>query len=565
MALPSSGAINIGKYNRELLYRSGAVYLNPAWNYYLQRNMNDSKFRYLNGATTDSSQISMSSGYGRYGLPRHTRLSPSVASRTYLTQDFVVDSNNSMYVVGYTTLYAGGGGTTANRYYGTITKMTTTASGGSAIAWAKRVRIPNSISDTNTGDFVNSIVLSADESYLIVVVEMSDSFYAYYMYINTSTGAINTIRYVTRLGFDRLQTIHQGADGSLYMVGYDSYSGIGIDGSLWKLNSDLTPNYNFNFGANSRTQVFFGSAINASNIVMVGFMNDAAYAERGLVVLNDLNGNVVWYKYFSSPDGSNSGCRLAKVTFDTSGNVYVVGYWSAIQTGYTTYTEKAFIAKLDSSGNLLWASHSQLLNGAQRYTGIAYNSDGYLYVSGYTAYGLLITAVYQTDGTLVRFRTTSATFNSGTYGKFFIGERGNPRFDNQGNVICAARHDTAGVYTSEPEKTTVFHREKLYSTNSEYKELISITSTNGEFENLLVCPGISSYTTELTTWQSYPAFDSSYSISFTTLTVGTQIAASTLADTYGYILPAGQVVTADWSTLVSYADNEMYTTSQTYA
>ncbi len=74
-----------------------------------------------------------------------------------------------------------------------------------------------------------------------------------------------------------------------------------------------------------------------------------------LIVKYDTGGNVVWAKNY----GSTAGDTANGVVLDTSGNVYVVGYYSGTMTVQgVTLTSKSlfdiFLAKMDSNGNLLW-------------------------------------------------------------------------------------------------------------------------------------------------------------------------------------------------------------------
>ena len=75
------------------------------------------------------------------------------------------------------------------------------------------------------------------------------------------------------------------------------------------------------------------------------------------------------------------------IAVDESGNVYVAGWsdatWGAPVQGYSGGSSDTFIAKLDSSGNLVW---STFLGGNGQDVGhaIAVDKDGNVYVAGYS-------------------------------------------------------------------------------------------------------------------------------------------------------------------------------------
>jgi|GEM_PF-6677835 len=77
-----------------------------------------------------------------------------------------------------------------------------------------------------------------------------------------------------------------------------------------------------------------------------------------LVTKSDLDGNVIWARNY----GGTNEERGSGLCVDPAGNVYITGYFTGTTTiGATSYTngatwsEDAYIAKLDASGNLLWS------------------------------------------------------------------------------------------------------------------------------------------------------------------------------------------------------------------
>ena len=97
----------------------------------------------------------------------------------------------------------------------------------------------------------------------------------------------------------------------------------------------------------------------------------------------DSSGNWLWA---NNAGGTSDECGNG-IAVDASGNSYVTGYFDSNATfGYTTLTSNGdydiFIAKLDSSGNWLWAKNA---GGSSNDSGngIAVDASGNSYVTGY--------------------------------------------------------------------------------------------------------------------------------------------------------------------------------------
>jgi subtilisin family serine protease len=99
-----------------------------------------------------------------------------------------------------------------------------------------------------------------------------------------------------------------------------------------------------------------------------------------LTVKYDSAGNYVWAKRYENGDTLASG-----VTTDGSGNVYVTGisFVEKLNSGGSGY--QYFVVKYDSGGNQLWTKqfHAGWWRASQA-TGIALDSMGDVYVTGYT-------------------------------------------------------------------------------------------------------------------------------------------------------------------------------------
>lgn len=137
----------------------------------------------------------------------------------------------------------------------------------------------------------------------------------------------------------------------------------------------------------------------------------------------DSSGNVVWAKTAGST-GPNDFSR--DVAVDNSGNVYVTGWYSGpISFGNTqlslTGAFEIFVAKLDNSGNFLWAKGfgSTGVNSFNRGQSVAVDASGNVYATG--AFG----------GT-VNFGGTNFTAN-GAYAIYAM------KLDGSGNVAWATQ------------------------------------------------------------------------------------------------------------------------------
>jgi len=127
------------------------------------------------------------------------------------------------------------------------------------------------------------------------------------------------------------------------------------------------------------TGYFSGSA----NFGTTTLTSSSEYYTEIYVAKLDINGNWLWAKQAGGTD-CHDGYGIA---VDANGNSYVTGYFKSNATfGTTTLTSGGiydiFVAKLDSSGNWLWAKKAGGTNYDDGY-GIAVDANGNSYVTGY--------------------------------------------------------------------------------------------------------------------------------------------------------------------------------------
>ena len=179
-----------------------------------------------------------------------------------------------------------------------------------------------------------------------------------------------------------------------------------------------------------------------------------------------------WGTYFGG-DGNDLGNGVAH---DANSNVYLIGitesdhgiatsgsYQSSFGGAvYPYYDHDAFLAKFDSSGNLNWATYYGGIGDVYGY-GIAIDTSGYLYITGYTNHnGKIATkGAWQTkygggndDAFLAKFNSAGGL----TWASYFGGkntETGNGiAIDPSGNVYIAGQtYSDSGIATSGAYQT----------------------------------------------------------------------------------------------------------------
>ena len=135
-----------------------------------------------------------------------------------------------------------------------------------------------------------------------------------------------------------------------------------------------------------------GSALDASgNLYVVGWYtsanitfgattltNPGSFTSDIFLVKYNSSGTALWAKTFGSADGDNGN----GVTVDASGNVYITGWYTGATlvmgsftlTNATTATSDIFIAKMDPSGNTVWAKTA---GGTLGDRGLAITADAF--------------------------------------------------------------------------------------------------------------------------------------------------------------------------------------------
>ncbi|MCX7702769.1 MAG: hypothetical protein N2234_01510 [Planctomycetota bacterium] len=187
-------------------------------------------------------------------------------------------------------------------------------------------------------------------------------------------------------GFDYIQGIAIGSDGSIYCAGYLGSGLTKFEGLLLKYTSDGTLVWAKSFGDTNRNDVrFWAIAVDSSNNIYCAgywaFLN-ASSDDDALLVSFDSNGNLRWAKTWDAAL-SNSWERFDSVTVDSSDNIYCAGQVEQMASN----TRDGLLVKFSSNnGNLLWA---KVWNGSGNDSfEVVRFSGGYIYAAGYTNNGV---------------------------------------------------------------------------------------------------------------------------------------------------------------------------------
>jgi len=347
---------------------------------------------------------------------------------------------------------------------------------------------------------------------------------------------------ITNLQPDQPDHIAIGPDGGIYITGsqYQGYGALGYEGMLWKLNSNLTTNVFLGFGgiSDSKTQKLYQTAFNntGTRMASVGYSQYPSTDANPLVIVSDLNGNGIWYRSITWPDGATRQGVFNSVTYDSAGNIYACGFRS-VTSGY----QQALIVKINGeSAEVMWAK-SLAVGGttlSNDFTGITFNSaEGVLYVNGTSASSRGTLAIFDLDGNMLRLRTLDVYRASNNVRMSLFDDntaypsRGRVAFDSQGNSITAFPCAHTGATTAQIRHSTIFQRDKLYSltpqpTNAGLRELVGQTNTDDAGSAYEYIPGYDGVIHFTEVLQSFPAWSTYYTYVLTDLVNGTNITSS---------------------------------------
>ena len=203
-------------------------------------------------------------------------------------------------------------------------------------------------------------------------------------------------RQLARSSNDYAYGVATDSSGNVYVAGGTNG---GLDGNtnagntdlfVVKYNSSGTKQWTRQLGSSSRDSANGVATDSSGNVYVTGMTNGGldGCKNAGIEDLFVVKYNSSGTKQWTNQLGSSSRDSANDVATDSSGNIYVTGttYW---ELDGNTSAGKAdlFVVKYDSSGTWQWTKQ----NGTDRYDearGVATDSSGNVYVTGYTEGGL---------------------------------------------------------------------------------------------------------------------------------------------------------------------------------
>jgi gliding motility-associated-like protein len=293
--------------------------------------------------------------------------------------------------------------------------------------------------------------------------------------VTDSTGNIYITGYFTgdsiTFGNFTLFNSKKTSSSDLYIVKYDPNGKV-----LWATKS-----------IGNKAEISNSITIDKSGYIYVAGYFDSDSLKFGNIILTnsmkhptifiakfDLNGKAIWAK----KAGGNDNDRAKSIAASSDGNIYVTGFFCSLNLilGKDTLIKKgsadAFVAKFDSSGNVIWAKSAKYSNG----NSIATDRNNNAYVIGYfydstvtfgkyiltnASIGLdIFTVKYNPAGNVIWAKSaggddvddglaiTTDKFSNIYIGGYFLSPKitfGNKKYNNQGNRnLFLVKYDSMG-------------------------------------------------------------------------------------------------------------------------
>ena len=219
-------------------------------------------------------------------------------------------------------------------------------------------------------------------------------------------------------GFDSASAIAVDASGNVYVTGASEGSGTGPhDYATVKYNSSgqqqWVARYN---GPGNGDDEAYGIAVDASgNVYVTGYSEGSGTGNDFATIKYDASGNQLWVARYNGP--SNLDDYGKAIAIDGSGNVYVTGssvdsvngfdygtvkynsdgqqQWVARYNGPANQDDEPYAMAVDSSGNVYVTGYSTGLDSGYDYTTIKYDASGnQLWVARYNGDANLLDIAY---------------------------------------------------------------------------------------------------------------------------------------------------------------------------
>ena len=214
---------------------------------------------------------------------------------------------------------------------------------------------------------------------------------------NTFLGKNNGTDYGFNVTLDQSGNVYvTGISNAVWGNPVRGYSGA-ADAFVAKLDASGNLMWNTFLGGSAGNDYGEGIVVDKDGSVYVTGLTDVSFGDGtwgnpirafmgqgdGFVAKLDSSGNLVWNTFLGSPV-SDWGKGL---TLTSDGSIYVIGgsgatWGNSIVRTYTTLSD-AFVAKLDAGGNLIWTSFFGG-NGFDEGSGITTDGNGKLYLTGFS-------------------------------------------------------------------------------------------------------------------------------------------------------------------------------------
>jgi protein involved in ribonucleotide reduction len=169
-----------------------------------------------------------------------------------------------------------------------------------------------------------------------------------------------------------------------------------------------------------------------------------SFSEDAFIAKYDSSGNEVWTRQFGTSGHDWANAMVA----DGSGNIYVAGWTEGIFSGQASSgSGDAFIAKYDSSGNKVWTRQFGT-SGDDYANAMVADGSGNIYVAGWTDYTFVAqTLLVDSDSFIAKYDSSGNELWTRQFGTSGNDSAYAMAADGSGNIYVAG--DTTGAFSGQ--------------------------------------------------------------------------------------------------------------------